>query len=91
MVQAGNNKIVGIIYEDCILKNSFMMSLEFLDLGPQENINIICDKLGYYMLIVTSRELLLCISQKTIQKYKAKPFYHRNSVIVTESIKWNRQ
>lgn len=34
VIQAGSNKIVGLIYEDSIIKNSFMVSLDFLDLGP---------------------------------------------------------
>ena len=83
-------KIVGLIYEDCIFKNSFMLSLEFLELGHREPLDLVCDRAGHYLALATARELLFCVSQKAIQKYKAKPFYHRNSIIVEEDIKWNR-
>lgn len=34
--------------------------------------------------------MLLCISQRAVHRYKAKPFIHRKMSIIEESIKWNR-
>lgn len=82
IVLTAYNKIVGLVYEDYILKNSFMLSLDFLELGFREPIQTICDKSGYYMVIITAREILLCISQKAVHKFKAKPFSHRKMSII---------
>lgn len=84
------NKVVGFIYEDCMIKNSFMISLEFLELGYREDVRVYCDNQGYYMVICTAREILLCVSQKSVMKYKAKPFSHSKMSVVEEGVKWNR-
>ena len=42
------------------------------------------------MCILTSRELLICVSQKAIQKHKAKPYYHKNMRIMEEDMRWSR-
>lgn len=42
------------------------------------------------MIVKTSRELLICVSQKAIQKHRAKPFYQKNMKIIEDDIKWNR-
>jgi hypothetical protein len=55
VVISTRDKIVGIIYEECIPKNSFMVSLSFLELGYREHIQTVCDRQGYYMVIATSR------------------------------------
>lgn len=70
-------KVVGFIYEDCMLKNSFMISLEFLRLGAHERIELTPDRQGNYLAISTPRKLLLVLSHKMIQKHKAKPFNHK--------------
>lgn len=42
------------------------------------------------MVISTAREILLCVSQKSVLKYKARPFSHSKMSVVEEDIKWNR-
>ena len=84
------NKVIGITYEDCMFKNVFMLSLSWMDLGYKEHINIVCDRNGMFMLMVTAREILLCVAQKAIQKYNARPYSHHKMSIIEENIKWNR-
>ena len=55
IVISTDSKVVGLIYEDCIFKNSFMLSLEFLELGYREPIQVVCDRLGQYMVVTTAR------------------------------------
>ena len=43
-----------------------------------------------FMLMVTAREILLCVAQKAIQKYKARPYSHHKMSVIEENIKWNR-
>lgn len=90
IVVSTRDKVVGLVYEDCMLKNSFMVSLDFLELGYREELKTLCDRSGYYMVICTAREFLLCLSQKCVHKYKAKPQPHSKLTLVTEDIKWNR-
>ena len=59
-----------------------MFTLEFLELGYRENVQIVCDKAGMYMLVATAREILLCLSPKCIQKQKARPFPHQKMTII---------
>jgi hypothetical protein len=89
-VVVSQKKVVGFIYEDCMLKNSFMISLEFLRLGAHERIELTPDRQGNYLAISTPRKLLLVLSHKMIQKHKAKPFNHKYMEVISEQIKWNR-
>jgi hypothetical protein len=53
---------VGLTYEDCILKNAFMLSLEFLPLNPEDSCKCAFDKRGFMFTILIKNFLLLCFS-----------------------------
>jgi hypothetical protein len=57
-----------------MLKNAFMLSLEFLPLNPNDTCNCSFDKRGFMFTIMIKNFLLLCFSNELIKK-KGKPVY----------------
>jgi hypothetical protein len=64
--------VVGFKYEAGLLKNAFLISLEFLQLDPQDTCSVFADRLGHVLVIHIRNYLLLCFSETLTGKYKGR-------------------
>lgn len=55
-------RIIGLRFEGNILRNSFMLSLEFLPLDDRDQCQIYPDRSGHYLVIKVRKYLLFCFS-----------------------------
>lgn len=65
-------RIVGFRHEGGFLRNSFMISLEFLPLEDRDQCKVYADRMGYYLLIRIRNYLVFCFSETLANKYKSR-------------------
>ncbi len=65
-------KVVGFRYEGGFLRNAFLISLEFLQLDPQDTCCVYADRLGHYLVIHVRNYLLICFSETATGKFKGR-------------------
>lgn len=83
-------KIVGLRYESGLLKNAFLISLQFLNLDEQDRCLVYTDKMGYYFIIHIRNYLLICFSEILTAKYRARVQPGIKVELVSEEVRWNQ-
>lgn len=88
MVNIGH-RVVGLRYESGFLKNSFMLSLEFLPLQPGDRCRVYPDRTGSFMMVHMRNYLLLCVADAGLKKYKSSVVEKSRVELVADEVYWN--